>query len=138
MKHFLAFLLIGIVLNTTAQNQNTWIYGISDKGNYTHGYFIKFNYLSGECDTLIDLGGVNIGDFSSCIDPFNGRYFVFGLIWNQNGNFHIIDLNDLSIESYNVISSERPEYNIFNNSILFSQDSIFYSYNLYLHRRDQQ
>lgn len=133
MKHFLSLFLFLILLSTAAQNQDTWIYGISDGGNYSHGYFVRLNYLNGEYDTLIDLEGVNIEDFASCIDPFNGRYFVFGLLFNQNGNFHVIDLNDLSIESFDVISTERPEYNIFNNSILFNQDSIFYSYNLSTH-----
>jgi hypothetical protein len=133
MKHLLSFLLFLILLSSAAQNQDTWIYGISDGGNYSHGYFVRLNYLTGEYDTLINLEGVNIEDFASCIDPFNGRYFVFGLLFNQNGNFHIIDLNDLTIESYDVLSTERPEYNIFNNSIIYDQDSIFYSYNLQTH-----
>jgi len=130
MNRIITLLLIFILAASLGHGQGTWIYGISDQGDYTHGYLTRLNYLSAEYDTLIDLNGVNIEDFSSCIDPYNGRYFIFGLIAGQQGTFHIIDLNDLSISSYNLPAVEKPEYNVFSNSIIYEEDSIFYSYSL--------
>lgn len=129
LKKFLVLILFVQLTSGYSQQDATWIYGIEDQG-ISYGYLVRLNYQTGEYDTLIDLGGVYIQSFKSCIDPFNGRYIFFGSTSGLPGNLHVVNLNTLDIQSYNTTLPEMPEYNIFTNSIISISNEGFYSYHL--------
>ena len=123
--------IVLILLSLTSKGQSTWIYGIQHEGVYTNSYLVRLNYLNGQYDTLLYLGDQYIDDFGSCIDPFNGRLFLSGLLFGQNGFLHEIDLNTLEIVSYDKQYYGRNiEYNFLNNSIIYRVDSTFWKFDL--------
>lgn len=111
----LRFLFILLVLAPgLAMGQK--IYGFAGK------YFGGYDVQTLETDTLFTLDDytwIEIG-FSAAIDPFNGRYFKGGEIPGWDGNFHIIDLHNRSVQSVHV--SHRPtgiEYDFLKDRLLF-------------------
>ncbi|HMU02790.1 MAG TPA: hypothetical protein PJ990_04165, partial [Saprospiraceae bacterium] len=93
-KLIISLLIIHFIVIKKAISQR--IYGFSDN------LFCAINLLDNSKDTLIEFSGnpwINTG-FRSAIDRYNGRYFFGGSLPGHNGNFHIIDLVNLSIESH--------------------------------------
>jgi len=124
-------LIIWILFPLTLIGQSTWIYGIQKEGAYTNSYLVRLNYLNGQYDTVFYLGDQNIDDFGSCIDPFNGRLFLSGLLFGQDGFLHEIDLNSLEIVSYDKqYYGRKIEYNLLNNSIIYRVDNTFWELDL--------
>lgn len=118
----LSIVFLGIWLNKLiAQN----IYGFSEN------MFVSINISENTKDTLIVFPGNPSSnfDFNSAIDQFNGRYFFGGNLPGYNGNFHIIDLVDLSIESHSV-SPENFDYDYIQNRLVYEKNREFYSLEL--------
>jgi len=119
---FLFILFLSIWMNESrAQN----IYGFSDN------MFCSVNIYENTKDTLITFSGepwINLG-FRSAIDRYNGRYFFGGSIPEHSGNFHIIDLVDLSIESH-FISPENIEYDFIKNRLVYEKNGVLFSLDL--------
>jgi len=121
MKKLVLMLAFVLVWTTNVHSQD--IYGFS------WNMFASTNIYNNTIDTLIVFSQVvPIGD-QSAIDRFNGRYFVGSSIAGYEGNFHIIDLIDLSIESYD-ISLGEVEYDFIRNRLLYDKGGIFYSLDL--------
>ncbi len=118
----LSILFLSIWTNEL-KSQN--IYGFSDN------IFGSINIFDNTKDTLIVFSGnpwINLG-FRSAIDRFNGRYFFGGSLPGHSGNFHIIDLIDLSIESHSVYP-ENIEYDFIKNRLIYENNGNFYSLDL--------
>lgn len=124
-------ILIWFIFPITLLGQSTWIYGIQDEGVYTTAYLVRLNYLNGQYDSILYLGDQNIDDFGSCIDPYNGRLFLSGLLYGQDGFLHEIDLNTLEIVSYDKqYQGKDIEYNLLNNSIIYRLKSSIWKLDL--------
>lgn len=120
-KIFLLFCLIAFISSSHSQR----IYGFADK------YFVSTDLTIGSRDTLITFSGqpwINMG-FRSAIDQYNGRYFFGGSIPGISGQFHIINIYDLSIESF-PFYPENMEYDYIRNKIVYEKSGSFYSINL--------
>ena len=135
MRKVKLMIAIWIIIPTTILGQSTWIYGIQSNGNSTPGYLVRLNYLNNQYDTLLYLGYQYIDDFGSCIDPYNGRLFLSGVLFDQDNYLHVVDLNTLEIVSYYKQGRDVRfmEYNLLNNSILYRVDSTFWRFDLETH-----
>lgn len=123
MKNPMLLLLLVILVPLENKAQN--IYGFAEK------YFVSFNPYTEEADTLIEFQGpphINL-DFRTAIDRYNGRYFFGGTIPGYEGNFHIIDLNTLGIESF-PLNPENIEYDFLHNKLPYEKGGSFYSLDL--------
>ncbi|HLP93658.1 MAG TPA: hypothetical protein VK168_06455 [Saprospiraceae bacterium] len=122
MKKLIVLICLSLLMEgTNAQN----IYGFSEN------MFCSFDISSSTKDTLIVFAGnpwINLG-FHAAIDRFNGRYFFGGSLPGFNGNFHIIDLVDLSINSYPVIV-ENIEYDFIKDRLIYVKYGNLYSLDL--------
>lgn len=119
----IAFLLSLSFSTNEIKSQN--IYGFSEN------IFGSTNIQDGTIDTLIVFPGnpwINNG-FRSAIDRFNGRYFFGGSLPGYNGNFHIIDLFDLTIDSHSIFP-ENIEYDFIQNRLIYERGGSFYSLDL--------
>ncbi|RLD83157.1 MAG: hypothetical protein DRJ10_04050 [Bacteroidetes bacterium] len=128
MRHIL-FVMFLFPLTLIGQH-STWIYGIQDDGESNYAYLVRMDYLTGQYDTLIEIDAQYIDYYSSCFDPFNGRYFFRGTLNSNEGNLHVIDINTLQLESYYTIEGAEIAYNFLNNSIIFQEDSTFWKYDI--------
>lgn len=117
----LALVLVFALLTIDANSQN--IYGI------VGDVFGSTNIYNNNTDTLITFSQTSPIGFRSAIDRFNGRYFVGGSLSGYDGNFHIIDLVDLSIESHDVFPGDI-EYDFIRNRLLYEKEGAFYSLDL--------
>jgi len=110
-------------ITSNAQAQN--IYGFSEN------VFGSTNLSNSTTDTLIEFSGqpwINLG-FRSAIDRFNGRYFFGGSIPGYPGEFHIIDLIDLSINSFPIFP-ENIEYDWIKNRLIYEDNGDFFAIDL--------
>lgn len=122
MKKLLVFVLL--ILSFEYANSQR-IYG------FVENYFVSTDLSDGSRDTLITFPGnpwINLG-FRATVDKYNGRYFFGGSLPGHQGQFHIIDLIDLTIESYSYYP-ENMEYDFIRNKILYEKRGNFYSINL--------
>lgn len=101
------------------------IYGFAENA------FCSIDLSDNSKETLITFSdGPEIGvGFRSAIDRFNGRYFFGGILPGYEGEFHIIDLVDLSIKSYSV-SPGNIEYDFMMNRLIYEKNGHFYSLSL--------
>lgn len=121
MKKSLLLALIILVASSGVKSQR--IYGLAQ------GHFGTIDLSDYTSDTLIYLGGGV--SFRSAIDRYNGRYFFGGTLPGHSGNFHIIDLTDLSIESHSFsVRPENMEYDMMSNRIVHEKNGVFYSLDL--------
>lgn len=122
-KLIISLLIIQFIVIEKAISQR--IYGFSDN------IFCSINILDNSKDTLIEFSGnpwINTG-FRSAIDRYNGRYFFGGSLPGHYGNFHIIDLVNLSIESH-YIYPENIEYDFAKNRLVYEKNGMFYALDL--------
>lgn len=91
-------------------------------------HFCNFDLKSGEEDTLFSFHDYPSGwGFRSCIDQYNGRYFFGGSLPGYEGNFHIIDLVELKIQSFKLANRpEDMEYDFLHNRIVFEDNGTLY------------
>lgn len=135
MKLFCPFvqllLVIGVIFPMALSGQSTWIYGVVDGGVYTPAYLVRLDYSTAQLDTVSYLGEQYIDDFGCCIDPFNGRLFLSGLLFGQSGFLQEVSLNTLEIVSHDKHYWSRDmEYNFLNNSIIYRVDSSMWKVDL--------
>lgn len=123
-KLILTFLMVFIISGIQGAYAQS-IYGFS--GNV----FCSINISDNTKDSLIVFSGNPSISFAltSSIDRYNGRYFFGGNLPGYNGNFHIIDLIYLTIESYLFIP-ENIEYDFIKNRIVYENNGILYSFDL--------
>ncbi len=127
------FLFLWMIFSNLVFGQNTWIYGIHTDGENFPAYLVRLNYVTGEYDSLLYINTQCIDNYGVCIDPYNGRYFLTGMLESySNGNLHCIDLNTLEITSYFITESSRKqiEYNSLNNSIIYKTENTFRKFDL--------
>lgn len=115
---YLYFLIFGFCLEATSQK----IYGFMDR------YFVSIDLENQSCDSLIAFSTrpfINL-NFFAAIDRYNGRYFFCGGLPNYPGNFHIIDLKTLEIQSKNFYTGEM-EYDPFEEKLYYIKGGYFYT-----------
>jgi len=131
IKRIIYPLVFAFLLPISLNGQSSWIYGVHSFGDQTPGYLVRLNYLNGQYDTLMYLGYQFIESAGSTIDPYNGRFFLYGSLENTDGNLHIIDLNLLQISSHTIkYGADDIEYIFLNNSLLYRADDALWSFNL--------
>jgi len=111
-------LIFGFCLEGTSQK----IYGFMDR------YFVSIDLENQTCDSLIAFSKrpfINL-NFFAAIDRYNGRYFFSGGLPNYPGNFHIIDLKTLEIQSKNFYTGEM-EYDPFEEKLYYINGGYFYT-----------
>jgi len=132
MKHSFKMALLFFVLmlfkSISLCAQSPYIYGIVYTGEDSN-YLGRLNYLTGKFDSIMDLGKI-ISVNGACSDPYHNRYFFCGVWEGHSGNYHIIDLNTFSVESFSSRDAGDIEFNPYNNSLVFQVDADFCSINL--------
>ncbi len=122
MKNPIFYLLL-LLFSFRSEAQK--IYGFADQ------YFVSFNPYTEQADTLLEFEGppeIDLG-FRSSIDPYNGRYFFGGIIPGLKGQFHIIDLDSLTIFNYPVYP-QNIEYDFLHDKLVYEYSGSFYSLDL--------
>ena len=115
---YMYFLIFGFCLEGSSQK----IYGFMDR------YFVAIDLETQTCDSLIEFTKrpfINL-EFFAAIDRYNGRYFFCGGLPEHSGNFHIIDLQTLEIQSANIYTGEM-EYDPFDDNLYYIKAGYFYS-----------
>lgn len=115
---YLYLIIFGFCLEGTSQK----IYGFMDR------YFVSIDLENKTCDSLIAFSKrpfINL-NFFAAIDRYNGRYFFSGGLPDRIGNFHIIDLQTLEIQSANFYTGEM-EYDPFEEKLYYIKSGSFYS-----------
>lgn len=117
-------ILIAMLL-LTSFSQAQKMYG------FVENMFVSYDIQTKANDTLIVFPKSEpiILMFRTAIDNFNGRYFCAGKLADQIGNFHIINLNTLAIESFPEYPKEI-EYDFIYNKIVYQSGGYFYAYHL--------
>jgi len=133
MKRKLLALFSSLFFTLGVYAQSPYIYGLSHgQHEYYYTKLVRFNYLNGQSDTLLDIGDMDIEPFASCMDSYHNKFIFYGHIGgtSSDNKFYIIDINKLSIESFTSYGGNKIEYNPINNSVVFEQDSAFWSIDL--------
>ncbi len=65
----------------------------------------------------------------------NGKYFYGGILEGHYGNFHIIDLVDLSVQSHLIVVDEI-EYDFIRNRLIYEKNGTLYSLDLLTFKSD--
>lgn len=125
MKNLYLFCFIAFFICNSNEISSQNIYGFANK------YFVSMNISENTHDTLIIFNSnvtFNLG-FKSAIDRFNGWFFYGGTLSGYNGTFHIIDLADLSIASFNIVV-DNIEYDFLRHRLISEKNGKLHSVDL--------
>jgi len=141
MKQKTAFIIKCIILSTllffsisfTVHSQ--YLYGILATQQGDH--FVRLHYQTGKLDTLLHLGNIILLNGGNACADYNNRNFIGEFaIGGTPGTFHIINIDNLSIQHLNLTEGFLLEFNPYNNSFLYTNEKFMFSVNIATHKAD--
>ena len=104
INHLILLIFLSLIFGSV-YGQGTQIISITPQIQESK-YFVSYDYVTEITDTISEVpSGINIMNYHTCIDPFNGRYFFVGKdpwIATENCKIYTLDI------STGIITESQP------------------------------